>query len=478
MKFLKLILASLSIVTAIAQKECGPGIGKCKDGYCCSKYGYCGQTENYCGSGCQEEYGICEITKITNVSAKGRCGTTYGPCPKNQCCSKYGYCGISEAYCGVGCQPEFGNCKDEITISGISTEDNTNTTSTTTTTKTTTTTVASNKSTTKTSKATTVASNKSTTKTTKTTNVTSKKTTVASKKKITTTTVSRTTTTTVSSQKTSTNGRCGSKDGVCPDNKCCSQYGHCGNSDEFCGTGCQSEFGRCGNSLSSTSNTNVNNNSSKVKFKFYYQCVNKNEWALTYDDGPYTFDLELLDLLAKYKVKATFFVNGNNVLDITSSKGEKIIKRMHKDGHIIGNHTWKHANLDEISKSEIIEQMTKVEDVLYRYIGKKPAFMRLPYGSGTNNATVKETLESLGYTAGFQWNVDTKDWDNKGDVNYALNVFKQKIGQPILSLNHVFYKDITKERLLTLTEEEIKFMLAQGYTPVTADRCIGLPAYK
>jgi len=442
MKFLKLILVSLAVVTANAEKECGPGIGSCKDGYCCSKYGYCGRTENYCGSGCQNEYGVCELIKITNISAKGKCGTSYGPCPKGQCCSKYGYCGISEAYCGAGCQLEFGNCKEEITT----TENSTKNTSTTTTTNNTT-----------------ISSKKSSK---------NNKTTVTSKNTITTTMIN--TTTTVSSQMSSTNDRCGSDYGVCPGNKCCSKYGYCGNDDDFCGNGCQSEFGKCGNSLSSTSNSNNN----KVTFKFYSQCKNKKEWALTFDDGPYDFDIELLDLLAKYKVKATFFVNGNNVLDITSSKGEKIIKRIHKDGHIIGNHTWKHADLNKISKNEIIEQMTKVEDVLYRYIGKKPAFMRLPYGSGTNNPTVKETLESLGYTAGFQWNVDTNDWKYKGDVEYALNAFKKEIGQPILSLNHVFYKDITKERLLTLIEEEIKFMLDQGYTPVTADRCIGLPAYK
>jgi len=46
----------------------------------------------------------------TNSSTSGKCGKEYGKCQKGQCCSKYGYCGETSAYCGTGCQSDFGKC--------------------------------------------------------------------------------------------------------------------------------------------------------------------------------------------------------------------------------------------------------------------------------------------------------------------------------------------------------------------------------
>jgi len=165
-------------------------------------------------------------------------------------------------------------------------------------------------------------------------------------------------------------------------------------------------------------------------------------------------------------------------MSINSSKGQKIVKRMYKEGHVIGSHTWSHANLEEISKDEIKTEMTKLEDAIYKLIGKKPALMRPPFGDGDGNDEIAEILGNLGYTAGCIWNVDTLDWDKAGDVDYALKVFKGQLGNPIMSLNHCYYKEITKEKLLTLTEEEIDYMLDHGYTPVTMDVCLGLDAYQ
>jgi len=89
-------------------KKCGEKYGHCREGLCCSKYGYCGNTEDYCGKGCQSEFGECKIN--INTVIHGRCGKEYGSCKKGYCCSKFGFCGRSEIYCGVGCQSEFGKC--------------------------------------------------------------------------------------------------------------------------------------------------------------------------------------------------------------------------------------------------------------------------------------------------------------------------------------------------------------------------------
>ncbi|ORX55398.1 hypothetical protein BCR36DRAFT_410326 [Piromyces finnis] len=94
--------------------SCGSGKGACPNGQCCSKYGYCGTSSAYCGSGCQSEYGKCTTDSSSrsylSISTDYTCGSEKGICPGNLCCSKYGYCGTSSAYCGTGCQSTYGHC--------------------------------------------------------------------------------------------------------------------------------------------------------------------------------------------------------------------------------------------------------------------------------------------------------------------------------------------------------------------------------
>ncbi|ORX83427.1 glycoside hydrolase/deacetylase [Anaeromyces robustus] len=344
MNYIKRFL--LAILACSVNAKCGPGFGSCEKGRCCSKFGYCGSTDEYCGIGCQADYGHCNLTTEKNNIESNRCGPGYGTF--------------------------------------------------------------------------------------------------------------------------SPNGLCGENNGICPNHQCCSKYGYCGSTDDYCGNGCQSEFGRCGEYKSDMD----------IAFKYYYQCNDPKHWALTFDDGPYEYDNDLLDLLEKKGIKATFFVNGDYVMDIKSEKAENIIKRMNKDGHIIASHTWTHFPLEFTSEEDIIVEMTKLEEVLMEYIGKKPALMRLPHGTGDGSDRLAIILNKLGYTAGCMWNVDTLDSFTNGDVNFALKSFKSSLGKPIISLNHCYYSDITKESLLNLVNEEIDYMLEQGYTPVTMDVCLGLDAYQ
>ncbi|KAL6593572.1 hypothetical protein U3516DRAFT_567931 [Neocallimastix sp. 'constans'] len=90
-------------ITISKDGKCGDGYGICPGSNCCSKWGYCGVSSEYCDSGCQPNYGYC-----TNF--EGTCGKGYGICPDSKCCSKWGYCGSSSEYCGDGCQPEYGQC--------------------------------------------------------------------------------------------------------------------------------------------------------------------------------------------------------------------------------------------------------------------------------------------------------------------------------------------------------------------------------
>ena len=100
--------------------SCGGSFG-CQGsvhGNCCSQWGWCGSTTAYCGTGCQSSFGTCGTSNSSSsalqISADKTCGpTTSNTCQGStygNCCSQYGYCGSTSDYCGTGCQAGFGTC--------------------------------------------------------------------------------------------------------------------------------------------------------------------------------------------------------------------------------------------------------------------------------------------------------------------------------------------------------------------------------
>jgi hypothetical protein len=91
----------------LAITNCGTGIGSCTSPQtCCSADNKCGSGADFCevSNGCQSTYGVCAGPKS--------CGAVNGAsCGVGECCSKYGFCGNSTAYCDVGCQSAYGECK-------------------------------------------------------------------------------------------------------------------------------------------------------------------------------------------------------------------------------------------------------------------------------------------------------------------------------------------------------------------------------
>jgi len=204
--------------------KCNEKDGSCPSGECCSKYGWCGSSEEHCdiSKGCQPEFGKCNqdvnnqvsvnqdvndqvsVNQDVNdqvsvnqdvkyqVSVNGRCSEKDGSCPSGECCSKYGWCGSSEDHCNnsKGCQSKFGVCSGEASIN-----------------------------------------NK--TSSTKTKSILKLES--ISEPQL------------ESTSESSNHGKCGEGFGKCSDGQCCSKYGWCGKSDEYCSLdqGCQSQFGEC-----------------------------------------------------------------------------------------------------------------------------------------------------------------------------------------------------------------------------------------
>lgn len=128
-----------------------------------------------------------------------------------------------------------------------------------------------------------------------------------------------------------------------------------------------------------------------------------NQIALTFDDGPdRSFTPQILDVLKKHHVKATFFLMGSR-----ASALPEITRRIDAEGHEIGNHTYWHPNLAKGSVAAMRWEVTQTENVLQNILGYRPRLFRAPYGI-LNQDLVRE-LGRMNYRV-VGWNVDSLDW--------------------------------------------------------------------
>jgi peptidoglycan/xylan/chitin deacetylase (PgdA/CDA1 family) len=132
--------------------------------------------------------------------------------------------------------------------------------------------------------------------------------------------------------------------------------------------------------------------------------------AITFDDGPYIYTDQLLDLFASYNAKATFFVTANNngkrEIDDPSTPWPAVIKRMAAEGHQVASHTFSHQDLSAITKEQRYDQMVKNEMALSNILGKFPTYMRPPYSSCTAASGCQQDLADLGYVVTY-FDLDT-----------------------------------------------------------------------
>lgn len=137
--------------------------------------------------------------------------------------------------------------------------------------------------------------------------------------------------------------------------------------------------------------------------------------ALTFDDGPLPPHTgQVLDVLERYDVRATFFCTG---LPAVAHPAQ--IARMREQGHGVGNHTWSHAYLPELAPSEVVEQVERTGEVLAGVGTTGPSLFRPPYGSCTPQ--VLDQLAGMGQTT-VLWDVVSDDWASPGAEQITRSV--------------------------------------------------------
>lgn len=193
------------------------------------------------------------------------------------------------------------------------------------------------------------------------------------------------------------------------------------------------------------------------------QSTEKKKVYLTFDDGPSRYSDELLDILKKYDVKATFFVIGR-----TDEESKRIYKRIVDEGHTLAMHSYTHKyeqiyeNLDSFKKD-----VEKLSDLLYKTTGVRPKYYRFPGGSSNqvSKVSIKKCISYLnqkGITY-FDWNTVNGDatGENYTEKQMVATVMEgvHKNNNSIVLMHDTVSRDTTVNSLPML----IKKLKKEGY---------------
>ncbi len=190
--------------------------------------------------------------------------------------------------------------------------------------------------------------------------------------------------------------------------------------------------------------------------------LNSKKIALTFDDGPHPrYTEEILEILAEYNIKATFFIIG-----INAENYPQALQKIIASGCEIGNHTYNHTKINRLNQEEIKYQILKCEETLYRLSGIRPCIFRPPEGmlpSGINNI-----IKPMNYNV-VLWSIDTMDWALTPSNQISKVVMDNiKGGDIILMHDYVSGGNTTCDALKIIIPQ----ILSEGYEFVTVSELI------
>ena len=148
--------------------------------------------------------------------------------------------------------------------------------------------------------------------------------------------------------------------------------------------------------------------------------------AITFDDGPNaTTTMEILDVLEKYQVIASFFLIGTNIND----ESTKSVKRAYDLGCDIENHSKTHSYMDKMTADEIKDEVAYVNDKVKEITGTTPKFFRPPYIAVNN--TMYDNID-MTFISGYGCN----DWEDRVTAEYRAKYLEKKAADGVIFLLH------------------------------------------
>lgn len=178
--------------------------------------------------------------------------------------------------------------------------------------------------------------------------------------------------------------------------------------------------------------------------------------ALTFDDGPHPiYTPMLLEGLRERRVNASFFLIGKNI-----EGNEEIVKQMAEQGHLIGNHTYHHVNVGELSAQEACNEMIMTSDLVEEITGETTCYIRPPFGVWDEDLDCGIDMISV------MWTIDPLDWTTKNVSQVVEKVVTEAEENDIILL-HDCYESSVKAAL-----QIVDRLQAEGFEFVTVDELI------
>ena len=178
--------------------------------------------------------------------------------------------------------------------------------------------------------------------------------------------------------------------------------------------------------------------------------------ALTFDDGPHPYYTEqLLKGLKERGAKASFFITGQNV-----EAYPEIVKKIHEDGHLIGNHTYSHIQLSSRNSDTFRQELIQTNEVIEGLTGQEVQYVRPPYGTWDKKFEKELNMFPV------LWTIDPLDWCSDNVACIVQNV-TSKAEENSIILMHDEYKST-----VTAAFQIIDELMEQGYEFVTVDELL------
>ena len=180
------------------------------------------------------------------------------------------------------------------------------------------------------------------------------------------------------------------------------------------------------------------------------------EVALTFDDGPHPAYTEaLLDGLKERNVSATFFVLGEH-----AELYPELIRRMREEGHLIGNHTYSHLQLEDGNWEVYRQELTRTNELICEITGTEPCFVRPPYGSWDRSFEQELNMFPV------LWTVDSRDWCSR-DASDVVSKVVEETKEGDIILMHDYYASTVDAAL-----QVVDRLLELGYRFVTVEELL------
>lgn len=177
--------------------------------------------------------------------------------------------------------------------------------------------------------------------------------------------------------------------------------------------------------------------------------------ALTFDDGPSSYTMQLSQELKSRDVAATFFLLGENM-----EENKEAVKQLAQDGHLLGNHSYHHVQLNKLSNENVCQEIIKTNNLIYEYTGIYPMYIRPPYGEWNDQLDCGVEMIPI------FWSVDSLDWKLKNTDKITLRVLKEVEDGDIILMHDGYQTSVEAAcRIVDVLKEK-------GFRFVTADQMV------